>query len=175
MSLLPTHIHPNPDPDPDNPDAKIPPLPSDFLRYDNNWRGALRNFQSDLADGRCRATWKRQAVQAVHDRAEGKYDEYKEREFEQFWGQKQKINHGLIAGESSKVRLQTLIEHGLVRVGDVWKYTRFFSGRNNNAGQILVEKEAKVGLLKTSKNLVVHGVANRGRRSSLLMVQICRF
>ncbi|CRG86257.1 hypothetical protein PISL3812_03260 [Talaromyces islandicus] len=145
ISLLPAHIHPNPDPDPDNPDAKIPALPDDFLRYDNNWRGALRNFQSDLEAGRYKPTWQRQARQAVKDRAEGKYDDFKEREFEQFWGQKQKINHGLIAGESSKVRLKTLIQHGVVRVGDVWKYSHFHSTkRNSKADQILVEKEAKI-------------------------------
>ncbi|QKX57087.1 uncharacterized protein TRUGW13939_04195 [Talaromyces rugulosus] len=145
LSLLPTHIHPNPDPDPDNPDAKIPALPDDFLRYDNNWRGALRNFQSDLESGRYKPAWQRQAKQAVQDRAEGKYDDFKEREFEQFWGQKQKINHGLIAGESSKVKLKTLIEHGVVRVGDVWKYSRLVSSkRTGKTGQVLVEKETKI-------------------------------
>lgn len=126
-------------------------MPDDFLRYDNNWRGALRNFQSDLEAGRYKPAWQRQAKQAVRDRAEGKYDDFKEREFEQFWGQKQKINHGLIAGESSKVKLKTLIEHGVVRVGDVWKYSRLVAPKGNKkTGQVLVEKETKVGMLRAN-------------------------
>lgn len=141
--MLPPHIHPNPDPDPNDPEAEISPLPESFLRYDNNWRAALRNFQSDLESGRYRPDWQRQAKQAVQERAQGKFDDFKEREFEQFWGQKQKINHGLIAGESSKVKLETLIAHDVIRVGDVWKYCRVFGGKKV---QIVVEKEVKVGL-----------------------------
>lgn len=144
LSLLPGHIHPNPDPDPDNPDAKIPPLPERFLRYDNNWRAALRHFQNDLESGRYKPEWQRQARQAVRERAEGKFDDFKEREFEQFWGQKQKINHGVIAGESSKVKLETLVQHGMVQVGDVWKYSRVFGLKNSQSAQVVVEKEAKV-------------------------------
>ncbi|RAO65011.1 uncharacterized protein BHQ10_001023 [Talaromyces amestolkiae] len=148
LSLLPAHIHPNPDPDPNDPEAKIPPLPETFLRYDNNWRAALRNFQSDLESGRYRPDWQRQAKQAVQERAQGKFDDYKEQEFEQFWGQKQKINHGLIAGESSKVKLETLIAHDVVRVGDVWKYCRVFGGKK---AQILVEKEVKITAIDGAK------------------------
>lgn len=143
LSLLPAHVHPNPDPDPDNPDAKIPPLPENFLRYDNHWRYGLRQWQVDLEAGRLDPKWQRQAAQAVKERAEGKFDKFKEQQFEQFWGQKQKIDYRLTAGESSKVKLETLIEHGVVRVGDVWKHSRSF--RKTAPGEhILVEKEAKV-------------------------------
>ncbi|QGA12613.1 hypothetical protein EYB26_000257 [Talaromyces marneffei] len=148
ISLLPAHIHPNPDPDPNNPEAKIPPLPESFLRYDNNWRAALRNFQSDLEAGRYRPDWQRQAKQAVQERAQGKFDDFKEREFEQFWGQKQKISYGLIAGESSKVKLETLIAHDVVRVGDVWKYCRVFGGKK---APIVVEKEVKITAIEGAK------------------------
>ncbi|KAH8695104.1 Asx homology domain-containing protein [Talaromyces proteolyticus] len=151
ISLLPAHIHPSPDPDPDHGDAKIPPLPETFLRYDNNWRAALRNFQSDLETGRYKPEWQRLAKQAVKERAEGKFDNFKEQEFEQFWGQKQKINWGLIAGESSKVKLLTLIKDGVVRVGDVWKYSRIFSKKNDENGQTLVEKEAQIIAIDGSK------------------------
>lgn len=148
LSLLPAHIHPNPDPDPNDPEAKIPPLPESFLRYDNNWRAALRNFQYDLESGRYRPDWQRQAKQAVQERAQGKFDDFKEQEFEQFWGQKQKINHGLIAGESSKVKLETLIAHDVVRVGDVWKYCRVFGGKK---AQVLVEKEVQITAIDGAK------------------------
>lgn len=136
-------MHPNPDPDPDDPDAKIPPLPQEFLRYDNNWRYGVRQFQVDLGAGRYDPEWLRQAAQAMKERAEGKFDKFKEEEFEQFWGQKQKLDYHVIAGESSKVKLETLIQHGVVRVGDVWKYSRVF-GRKTE--RVFVEKEAKVSV-----------------------------
>ncbi|PCH05173.1 Hypothetical protein PENO1_023930 [Penicillium occitanis (nom. inval.)] len=148
LSLLPAHIHPNPDPDPNDPEAKIPPIPESFLRYETSWRTALRNFQSDLESGRYRPDWQRQAKEAVQERAQGKFDDFKEQEFEQFWGQKQKINHGLIAGESSKVKLETLIAHDVVRVGDVWKYCRVFGGKKV---QVVVEKEVKITAIDGAK------------------------
>ncbi|KAL1970291.1 hypothetical protein VTN77DRAFT_5451 [Rasamsonia byssochlamydoides] len=142
LALLPEHVHPNPDPDPEDPNAKIPPLPQEFLRYDNNWRYGVRQFQVDLEAGRYDPEWLRQAAQAMKERAEGKFDKFKEEEFEQFWGQKQKLDYHLIAGESSKVKLDTLIKHGVVRVGDVWKYSRVFG--KEKTGRIFVEKEAKI-------------------------------
>lgn len=104
----------------------------------------MRNFQYDLEAGRYKPQWQAQARQAVQDRAQGKFDDFKEREFEQFWGQKQKLNHGVVAGESSKVKLETLIQHEIVRVGDVWKYRRIFGTKNDPDRQTIVEKEAKV-------------------------------
>lgn len=145
MSLLPAHVHPSPDPDPDNPDAKIPPLPQNFLRYDNHWRYGLRQWQVDLEAGRLDPEWQRQAAQAVKERAEGKFDKFKEQQFEQFWGQKQKMDTTLVAGESSKVKLETLIQHGVVRVGDIWKHSRVFKIKDGGE-RLFVEKEARVRL-----------------------------
>jgi hypothetical protein len=145
LALLPDHIHPNPDPGPEDPESKIPPLPQPFLRYDNNWRYGVRLFQSDLESGRYDPEWLRQAQQARKDRAEGKFDKFKEEEFEQFWGQKQRLDTRVIAGESSRVKLDTLIRHAVVKVGDIWKYSRVFT-RNNKTDKILVEKEAKVSM-----------------------------
>ncbi|KAL1998099.1 hypothetical protein VTN02DRAFT_6856 [Thermoascus thermophilus] len=141
LRLLPDNVHPNPDPDPEDPNAKIPPLPQTFLRYSNNWRDAVRQFQVDLQAGRYDPEWQRQAAEAMEERAQGKFDKFKEEEFEEFWGQKQKLVYSVIAGESSRVRLDTLIQHGVVRKGDVWKYTRVF-GRKNE--RVLVEKEARI-------------------------------
>lgn len=103
----------------------------------------MRQFQVDLGAGRYDPEWLRQAAQAMKERAEGKFDKFKEEEFEQFWGQKQKLDYHVIAGESSKVKLETLIQHGVVRVGDVWKYSRVF-GRKTE--RVFVEKEAKVSV-----------------------------
>lgn len=139
INLLPDHIHPAPDPD--NPDAPIPPIQQEFLRYSNNWRDGVRQYQVDLEQGRYDSKWLRDAAQAMEERADGNFDRWKEEQFEQFWGQKQKLDYAVIAGESSKVKLQTLVEHGCVQVGDVWKYTRSFG---KGSGGLLVEKEAKV-------------------------------
>lgn len=140
LNLLPSDTHPNPNPPPDDPNAKISPLPNDFLRYSNNWRDGIRHFQLDLQSGRYDPQWTREAEQAVRDRAAGKFDKFKEQEFEEFWGQKQKMDKYIAAGESSRVKLGTLIEQGVVRKGDIWKWSRNFGRRP----KVLVEKEAKV-------------------------------
>ncbi|PLN83532.1 Asx homology domain-domain-containing protein [Aspergillus taichungensis] len=141
LNLLPEDTHPNRYPSADDPDAKIPPLPESFLRYSNEWRDGIRQFQSDLEDGRYDPAWIRQAEAAVEERAAGKFDKFKEEEFEQFWGQKQKMDRSIAAGQSSQVKLSTLVEHGVVRKGDVWRYSRSFSrGRN----RVLLEKEVKI-------------------------------
>ena len=94
----------------------------------------------DLENGHYDPKWLKQAEKAVQERADGSFDKFKEQEFEEFWGQKQKFNRSLAAGESSQIKLGTLVEHGVVRAGDIWKFTRSF-GRG---GKIVVEKEAKV-------------------------------
>ncbi|KAF7597318.1 hypothetical protein BBP40_006258 [Aspergillus hancockii] len=145
LDLLPEDLHPCPRPSPDDPNAKIPPLPESFLRYSNNWRDGVRHFQLDLQNGRYDPVWLREAEEAMRQRAEGKFDKFKEEEYEQFWGQKQKMDKTLAAGQSRQVKLSTLIEHGVVREGDVWKYSRAFSkGRN----KLLIEKEAKIVAVK---------------------------
>lgn len=139
--MLPEDTHPNPYPSPDDPDPKIPPLPEYFLRYSNNWRAGVRQFQADLESGRYDPEWLRQAEEASAQRAAGKFDKFKEREYEEFWGQKQNFDKSLAAGQSSQVKLRTLIDQGLVREGDVWKYSRFIG---LGANKILIEKEVKV-------------------------------
>ncbi|KAB8237727.1 uncharacterized protein BDW43DRAFT_297402 [Aspergillus alliaceus] len=141
LDLLPEDLHPNPDPTPDDPNAKIPPLPESFLRYSNNWRDGIRHFQLDLQNGRYDPVWLRQADEAMQQRADGKFDKFKEEEFEQFWGQKQKMDKTLVAGQSSQVKLSTLLEHGAILTGDVWKYSRAFA---KGKAKLLVEKEARI-------------------------------
>ncbi|KAI9036686.1 uncharacterized protein KD926_001581 [Aspergillus affinis] len=141
LSLLPEDAHPNPHPSEDDPDAKIPPLPETFLRYSNNWRDGIRQFQLDLESGRYDPEWLRQAEEASAQRAAGKFDKFKEREYEEFWGQKQTFDRNLAAGQSAQVKLQTLTEQGVIREGDVWKYTRCVG---QGANKILLEKEVKI-------------------------------
>ncbi|KAL2855426.1 Asx homology domain-containing protein [Aspergillus pseudoustus] len=139
LDLLPADTHPNPHPPADEPDAKIPPLPESFVRYGEHWRDAIRHFQLDLQNGRYDPQWVREAEEAVQQRAAGKFDKFKEQEFEEFWGQKQKMDRTLIAGQSSAVKLSTLIEHGVIRKGDIWKWSRSYA-----RPKTLVEKEARI-------------------------------
>ncbi|KAF4245672.1 hypothetical protein CNMCM8980_003471 [Aspergillus fumigatiaffinis] len=166
LSLLPESLHPNRESTSDDPEAKIPPLPESFLRYSNFWRDSIRLFQLDLQHGRYDPEWQRQAHEAVREREKGKFDRFKEEEFEEFWGQKQKMDKTLAAGQSSQVKLTTLIEHGVVREGDVWKYSRTFAGKGRN--KILVEKEAK--LLKINGKRLTFAIPS-GQRVFLPAVQ----
>ena len=114
----------------------------------------------DLECGRYDPEWLSQADEAMKQRAEGKFDKWKEKEFEELWGQKQKLDHrgSHISGEASQVGLETLVEHGVIRKGDVWTYSRvfdmgrkkasyahaFFTGEKGGQDKVLIEKEIKV-------------------------------
>ncbi|KAK2773574.1 hypothetical protein FQN53_004112 [Emmonsiellopsis sp. PD_33] len=150
ISLLPDDIQRLVEPsEPSDPNAIIPPLPDSFVRYSNNWRDAVRQFQLDLQSGKYDPEWQRQAAEAMEERAQGEFDRFKEEQFEEFWGQKQKLDHAVIAGESSKVKLETLVKEGVVRVGDVWKYSRVFG---KSGVKVLVEKEARI--IESNGNLL---------------------
>lgn len=119
----------------------IPALSQDFLRYSNAWRDGIRQVQADLENGKYEPQWQRRANEASRERAEGAFDKWKEDEFEEFWGQKQKVDIMTPSGESATVKLKTLVENGAVRVDDTWKYT---CPRKVNGKKILVEKEVLV-------------------------------
>ncbi|EDN08642.1 hypothetical protein I7I51_00282 [Histoplasma capsulatum] len=147
IALLPDDIQQHADPGPnaegqeDPRNFIIPPLPESFVRYSNSWRDAVRQFQFDLQTGRYDPEWQRQAAAAMEERAQGKYDKFKEEQFEEFWGQKQKLDSDVIAGKSSTVKLGTLVENGVVRVGDVWRYSRCFRKGDE---KLLLEKEVRI-------------------------------
>ena len=46
----------------------------------------LRRWQEDLKDGREVKKWRDEAMQAGRDRVEGKFDQWKEAEREEYWG-----------------------------------------------------------------------------------------
>jgi len=141
LDLLPADTHPNPDPPADDPSAKIPPLPDSFVRYSNNWRDCIRQFQIDLQNGRYDPEWLRQADEARQERENGDFDSFKDREYEEFWGQKQKLDKSLASGEASKVKLVTLINEGVIQIGDVWRFNYVFG---KGADRIVIDKEARV-------------------------------
>ena len=124
---------------PSNPDGYS--IPMTFFKYDPDFRRGIREFQEDLASGRLDPEWQADAALAMEERARGDFDSYKENEFEAFWGQKQKLRHDALAGESTKVKLEELIQNGLFKLGDSFNYSRMF-GRGKNG--VLVEKACKV-------------------------------
>ncbi len=122
-------------------DEALPNIPKQMLKANSAFQADVRMFQDDLSSGRLVPEWQRKAHAAMEMRARGDFDEWKHSNVEQFWGQKQKLQYTVLAGESSKVKLETLVHAGCIRVGDVWTYYRGF-GKGKNVTR--VEKEAKV-------------------------------
>lgn len=124
---------------PVNPDGYS--IPMTFFKYDSDFRRGIREFQEDLGSGRLDPKWQADAAQAMEERAQGKFDAYKEDQFEAFWGQKQKSNHNDLAGESTKVKLDLLIQNEVFKLGDYFSYSRVI-GRGKSG--VLIEKDCKV-------------------------------
>lgn len=64
-------------------------ISTDWLRNDVDWRHSVRAWQAELSGGFFNPEWQKQAAAASAERAVGKFDKWKEDEFEEFWGQKQ--------------------------------------------------------------------------------------
>ena len=98
----------------------------EWLRYNNDWRHGVRQWQNDLEAGRLDPEWQRQAAIAMEERAAGMFDQFKENEFEAFWGQKQKMDMRTRAGKSKSFKLEDLLAAGLFKEGDFLVYSRAF-------------------------------------------------
>ena len=116
----------------------------DFLKYDADFRRGIREFQEDLSMGRLDPRWQEAAGEAMEERARGEFDAYKENQFEEFWGQKQKLDWKAVAGDSAKLKLDVLIQNGLFKNGDFFSYSRVAGPAK---ARVMVEKECKVRLL----------------------------
>lgn len=66
-------------------DHRVHPLQSAFRE---EVRHMLHVFQQDLVEGRLQKKWLDEARVASGRRANGEFDEWKEREREEYWGQK---------------------------------------------------------------------------------------
>ena len=76
----------------------------------------------------------------MEERAAGEFDKYKDDQYEEFWGQKQKLAYDVVAGDMTNLKLSVLVKAGLYRVGDIWSFARVF-GRSE---RVLVEKDVAV-------------------------------
>ncbi|KAF2016528.1 hypothetical protein BU24DRAFT_422876 [Aaosphaeria arxii CBS 175.79] len=63
------------------------PRPKEFTISYDPFRSDIARFQNDLRNGRRTKKWQADADQAMIDRANGTFDEWKEREKELWWGQ----------------------------------------------------------------------------------------
>ena len=77
----------------------------------------------------------------MEERAAGYFDDFKEQEFEEFWGQKQKVSRLELAGEARKVRFRDLIANNLFKEGDVWSFSK---RHGKGKSSFLVEKDITV-------------------------------
>lgn len=112
-----------------------------WLRYDNDWRNGVRQWQEDLGAGRLDPEWQKQAAAAVAERAAGDLDKYKEDEFEEFWGQKQKMARRPPSEAANMVKLADLLAANLFRKGDYWVYSK---SRFHGINRIEIVKNCKV-------------------------------
>ncbi|KAL8725752.1 MAG: hypothetical protein Q9166_007152 [cf. Caloplaca sp. 2 TL-2023] len=141
-SLLPSHVELNDD----------GTIPQDFWKYNAEFRLDCRNLQEDLRAGRMDPEWQLQAHQAMEERAAGDFDDFKEREFEEFWGQKQKIDWKYLAGDASKVRLDEMLRAELFKTGDVWSFDHTF---RRGEESVPIQKDQIVKLDKESVTLAI--------------------
>lgn len=96
----------------------------------NSWGYYLSCAKDDISTGKHNPKWFQDANNAHAKRKKGQYDNWKDKEYEAFWGIKQKLAVGVIAGDSVSVRWEDLINMGKFKVGDVFKYERNIGGVN---------------------------------------------
>ncbi|KAK6334950.1 hypothetical protein TWF718_010391 [Orbilia javanica] len=125
-----------PDQDPALPPPRIP-TPELFQNLNNDaFRSAFAELQEDLASGSYEPTYVKKAEEALNLRLgpmADKVDDVKNKEFEEYWGQKQAVFFG-DAGLSAGITLYELCQQKMLRSGDVFEYKRSFQGG------LLVEK-----------------------------------
>lgn len=127
---------------PDWPESEdLPNVPMEFLKTNRSMQADVRLFQEDLKEGRHEPSWQRSAAEAMEKRANGDFDDWKERNREEFWGQKQKTIKDARAGDSAKYSLEDLVAAGCFEVGDAWNMRRTMGHGKNS---VVVEKEATV-------------------------------
>ncbi len=105
--------------------------------------------------------WQAEAAQAMEERADGEFDDWKEKNFEEHWGQKSKppvrsrVKVVKVEGEkgtsvkvegskgSASLRFPQMVRDGVFQVGDIWCYSRLYPS-GGGTSNVLVEKGVKV-------------------------------
>lgn len=124
-----------------------------FFQHNLFLQDSLRELQDNLAAGFLLPAEVRKGTEASRDRTNGRADAFKDSQFERFWGEKQKLMAGAIAGDTSNLKLTALVTSGLFEVGDVFKYSRTLAAPDGT--RVTVEKECLLLdiLAKSAKNV----------------------
>ncbi|KAJ6259735.1 hypothetical protein Dda_5373 [Drechslerella dactyloides] len=140
----------DPDHDPANPPPRIP-TPTLFQNLNNDaFRSAFAELQDDLATGSYEPSYIKRAEEALRQRLgpmADKVDDLKNKEFEEWWGQKQAVFYG-DAGAATNITLYELCRHKIFRPGDMFEYKRTFAG---SKGSITVEKVCRLDSVELSE------------------------
>jgi hypothetical protein len=139
--MLPTFLRPDVPELPE--DVELPNYIRQELKRNNAFQADVRLFQEDLAAGRYEPKWLDDAQAAMEKRGQGHFDDWKEKNREEFWGQKQKVDWTALSSDSAQYTLTDLAVAGLFEVGDLWVMRR---SQGHTKDRVEVEKEAKVGL-----------------------------
>ncbi|EWC44572.1 hypothetical protein DRE_06653 [Drechslerella stenobrocha 248] len=120
----------DPDHDPANPPPRIP-TPILFQNLNNDaFRTAFAELQDDLATGSYEPSYIKKAEEALQARLgplADKVDDMKNKDFEEYWGQKQAVFFG-DAGGATNITPYELCQRKVFRAGDQFEYKRTFQG-----------------------------------------------
>ncbi|OBT58473.1 hypothetical protein VE04_01514 [Pseudogymnoascus sp. 24MN13] len=111
-------------------------ISENFLKFDQNWAHYLGRAQEDIAEGRNDPGWLEEAAAASEQRAEGEFDDWKDNEYEMFWGVKQKLQSNVLTGLSGSIKFDDLVSRELIKPGDIFLFQR-------TIGKVFIEKEIK--------------------------------
>lgn len=111
-----------------------------FLEKNSTFKSFINQALNDVVNGLNEPNWLAQAYNAHCKRSYGKFDDFKDKNYEEFWGVKQRLASNAIAGTSAHHNLGEMIDREVVKPGDVFKYSRSFRNRS-----MVIKKEAEVG------------------------------
>lgn len=119
----------------------------------------ISHVETDIAEGKYTPENQAAIIEARKRSEAGEFNEFKDNKFEQFWGQKQRVNYEAVAGDTKEVKIATLAKHQVLRVGDVFSLQRVFrnqvkktkggsvkGGSVTKGSGVTIEKDAKVRL-----------------------------
>ncbi|CAF9925271.1 MAG: hypothetical protein GOMPHAMPRED_003845 [Gomphillus americanus] len=97
-----------------------------FLRYDMHWRSDVRVYTENLADGYYDPAWIQEAEKATKKRNDGEFDDWKLKNFEEYWGQKMDPDRKELGKKKQKPAFSDLVAQGILQINDEWFYSRSF-------------------------------------------------
>jgi hypothetical protein len=104
------------------------------------FKEAAQRYQQDLVAGKYESDYLAKAAEARKRRMAGEFDNWKDEQFEDYWGQKQKLYSDAVGGASTKIKLAEMIKASVFKLGDVFSMRRHFSDG------LIIRKDAVVSV-----------------------------